>query len=130
MTNFGTHAHGVSRMDVHTLDNVVMTGDRAAWVADTLENMLRVGAQNLAALASGETPTHIDWFALRICPVLARILYLPLQNILGCPEDGVWRVSFLNPWVRSAMHCSSNIKRGESSACSGLDPVPNTQTLV
>ena len=36
-----------------------MTGDRAAWNAETLENFLRVGMQNVGVLARGEVPEHI-----------------------------------------------------------------------
>ena len=49
----------VSRAGIHKLDNVVMTGDRAAFNAETLENFLRVGMRNVDMLARGETPEHI-----------------------------------------------------------------------
>ncbi len=49
----------VSRMGIHKLDNVVMTGDRAAYNPETLENFLKVGMENVDMLARGQTPLHL-----------------------------------------------------------------------
>ena len=49
----------VSRMGIHKLDNVVMTGDRAAFNPETLENFLKVGLQNVDAFARGLTPPNL-----------------------------------------------------------------------
>ncbi len=56
---WGICAPIVSRTGIHKLDNVVMTGDRAAFNAETLENFLRVGMRNVDMLAKGQTPEHI-----------------------------------------------------------------------
>ena len=49
----------VSRMGIHKLDNVVITGDRAAFNPETLENFLKVGLQNVDAFAQGLTPPNL-----------------------------------------------------------------------
>ena len=49
----------VSRMGIHKLDNVVMTGDRGAFNPETLENFLKVGLQNVDAFARGLTPPNL-----------------------------------------------------------------------
>ena len=49
----------ISRTGIHKLDNVVMTGDRAAFNPETLENFLRTGMRNVGAAAKGETPPNL-----------------------------------------------------------------------
>ena len=58
-TNMGICAPAISRSGIHKLDNVVLTGDKAAWTAETLENHLIVAMENVSMLAMGHTPKRL-----------------------------------------------------------------------
>lgn len=58
-TNVGVHAPSISRTGIHKLDNVVLTGDRACWHAETLRAFPRAALRNVDTLARGETPEHL-----------------------------------------------------------------------
>ena len=57
--NIGTCAPAISRSGIHKLDNVVLTGEKAAWSAETLENHPIVAMENVSMLAMGHKPKHL-----------------------------------------------------------------------
>ena len=57
--NIGTCAPAISRSGIHKLDNVVLTGEKAAWSAETLENHPIVAMENVSMLAMGHRPKHL-----------------------------------------------------------------------
>ena len=57
--NIGTCAPAISRSGIHKLDNVVLTGEKASWGAETMENLPIAAMENVSMLAMGQTPKHL-----------------------------------------------------------------------
>lgn len=57
--NIGYFCPVPSRLGVHRLENVVVTGDRACFTTTMEESYMRDALQNVDMLARGETPKNL-----------------------------------------------------------------------